>query len=100
MTRREPRRRIEDMAQIEKNRDRGGAPRARGEVALDRLTLIRRMKGSADVMIASTIRVTLPAHQAVCRRELPLKNGSSFTGSPVSFQYSCLPALAATARRW
>ena len=87
------------MAQIQKKRAERCAESAR-KSALDRLTLIRRTKGSADVMIASTIRVTLPAHQAVCRRELPLKNGSSFTGSPVSFQYSCLPALAATARRW
>jgi hypothetical protein len=40
----------------------------------------------------------LPAHQL--RLELPLKKGSSFTGSPVSFQNSFRPRLAATARRW
>src|SRR4029077_10813411 len=45
-------------------------------------------------------RVTLPTHQSVFRLELPSKKGSSFTGSPVSFQNSFRPRLAATARRW
>jgi hypothetical protein len=47
--------------------------------------------GSIDVMrLDQTLGQSrhVPAHQAVCRLELPLKKGSSFTGSPVSFQNS------------